>query len=126
MKKNHFESLRLIPTQFKLDVWINWNKKESLCKKMSSRYGIGYDFLMGDISQNEVSTVTTSDDCELPNKQLILLILHDDNDAVLVHEIEHIFQHIAKICGLGIDYDSQEWIAYFKEYLFEEIKKIRD
>jgi len=111
------KEIRLYPTHFLLDVYINYEIDE-LTKQIKSKYKIGYDF---DVVNDGVFTAITNED-----KTRIVLCLETFDLAIIVHELVHVFYHLDDICDLGHSTENQEWIAYFTDYLFTEILKLKD
>lgn len=121
MRKNIFEEIRLIPTLFYLDIWINWKNRKELSNAYSIRYGLDYETTYNDITESECSTIESGTKSPLKGEKRIVLVISDFNVSTLVHEIVHIFYHLNKYCKLGNDNSNQEWIAYFQEYVYDEI-----
>jgi hypothetical protein len=125
-KKKIFGEVRLIPTLFYLDVWINWTDRKELASKYAERYGLDYDEIYRDITESECSFIESSKDCILNGEKRIVLNISEFSYSILVHELVHVFYHLDEHCNLGSDQSNQEWIAYFTGYVFDEIMKLFD
>ena len=119
--------IKLLPSQFTLDVYKGSLK--GIPKAFSKKYGgkkssyldltePGYDAFVVDIHSTKDSTIGVD--------TRIVLVLDENNysDVLLVHELIHVLWHYARIVGLNMSYESQEWQAITFEYLFEEVSKL--
>jgi hypothetical protein len=116
-----FKTIQLLPTHFECDVWVTDISPEikNLFKK---RYGLRKKDIIS-TNENECSIVYSSNKSELKGEIRILLILNKLEPGLIVHESYHILKHLCKLTGVTTDYHSQEWSAYFLEYIFNEIAK---
>jgi len=59
------------------------------------------------------------------NGETKIVIVINPCIKILVHELIHVLWHVAKKSELDMNFDSQEWQAYFVEYLFTELKDFK-
>jgi hypothetical protein len=116
-----FKQIKLLPSEFTLDVWIGTYKE--IWPIYKSYYEITDEDELG-LKPNEVGTITPC----LGNKKLkeiriAIKLVSLDNKNILVHEIIHILWHLANKVGYKMVYDSQEWQAVLAEWLYKEILK---
>lgn len=122
MKNNtgYFQEIKLIPTKFCVDVWV-CNDMKQLSLQFNKRYGASAEYYYDETTRNQVCTLTATDKSELKGITRIVMNINSWNVAVIVHEIIHVVYHLSKQCQLDMGYDSQEWVAYYAEYLFEQM-----
>jgi len=117
-----FKEIRLYPSLFYLDVFIS--KDLGLLQKIfKKRYGLKKcDFKGTQI--NEVATIDSDKKSILKGETRIYTIIgsikkHD----IIVHEINHVLDHLNRLTNIDINESSTEWKSMFLEYLFTEIIK---
>jgi hypothetical protein len=101
LSKGYFKSIPLYPTEFHVDVWI--------CDKE-------------ELSRNQVFTVVATSESELKGIKTIVANMDSWDAGTIVHELNHVIFHLSNICHLEIGYNSQEWVSYMIEYLFNRCK----
>jgi hypothetical protein len=125
MEKAFLKTIRLYPTLFSVDVWICTDLEE-LSKCFNIRYGATSDYYLGQLSPNQTMRIDSTDNSELNGLRTIVVNLQNYDNAVIIHEIIHVIWYLSKLTGIEINRKSQEWQAYFVEYLFTEITKSED
>jgi hypothetical protein len=116
-----FKTIQLHPTHFECDVWVT-EISPKLVQLFKKRYGLRKkDIII--TNENECSIVYSSDKSDLKGEIRILLILSELEAGLIIHESYHILKHLCKLTGVTTDYHSQEWSAYFLEYIYKEIVK---
>ena len=119
IKKALFKEIKLLPTKFSVDVWICDNL-ELIAKCYNKRYGASQEYYKEETKPNCVWSITSTDESELKGDKTIVMCVESWDMPIIVHELNHVIYHLAKYCHLETNYDSQEWISYMLEYLFEQ------
>lgn len=114
-----FKSIPLYPTKFHVDVWV-CNNLDNLSKYFNKRYGASIEYYKEETYQNQTFTLVATEESELKGIKTIVVNIDSWDLGVIVHEMNHVIYHLSKICKLETDYNSQEWISYMLEYLFEQ------
>ena len=119
-----FKEIRLYPTHFWLDIWITKNS-DSLKQIFIDRYGITKQELYNEpIGSDECMILYTEKDSELAGEKRFVIVLKNNKDvSVVIHEITHLKYQLSGETAIEITKDSQEWQAYFMEYITDEILK---
>jgi hypothetical protein len=119
-----FKEIPLLPTKFLLDVWICDNLNE-LSEAFHVRYGASVEYYKGDLHPDAVQVIQSTVDSECKGSKMIVMNMQELQDTVVLHEVVHVVFKLSKITGIEISYKSQEWVAYFVEYIYEEILKMK-
>ncbi len=130
-----YKEVKLIPTPFKLDVYIvgdryNDNRitkkdRQGMAAILNSKYGHGYEYWYENTSKiNEVFHTIGDKKSEHEDTKRIVMII-GPCIKTLVHEMIHVLWYLADASGLDMDYKSQEWQACMGEYIFTEIKDFK-
>ena len=119
LKIGYLKTIRLIPTLFIVDIWV-CDDQDNLARYYSKRYGASPQYHIEQVSNNQVATIKSYRESELKGERRIVMNVDSWNMAYIVHEINHVVYHLAKECGIETNYESQEWISYMLEYLFEQ------
>ena len=79
-----------------------------------------FEYYKEETKPNSVWSLTSTDESELKGDKTIVMCIEGWDMAIIVHELNHVIYHLAKYCHLETNYDSQEWISYMLEHLFEQ------
>jgi hypothetical protein len=119
--KVNYQNIRLAPTHWTLDVWV-CNNKENLLRAFNKRYGASVEYYRDWLTMNQVCNISSIKKSEGKGENYIILNVTSLNTQVLVHEIIHVIFQMNKKTHIDICDDSQEWVAYMTDYLFEYIR----
>lgn len=117
-----FKAIQLAPTHIYVDIWI-CNDQDNIAKYFNKRYGASVEYYKEEISPNQVCDLYSTKESELKGERRIVMNVTSFDMAVIIHELIHVVYRLAKICGMETNYDSQEWISYMVEYLFERCQE---
>jgi hypothetical protein len=121
LSKGYFKSIPLYPTEFHVDVWI-CDDLDNLSVYFNKRYGASAEYYKEELSRNQVFTVVATSESELKGIKTIVANMDSWDAGTIVHELNHVIFHLSNICHLEIGYNSQEWVSYMIEYLFNRCK----
>ena len=123
MKKSavYFREIPLYPTQFYVDVWV-CEDRDLLAKHFKRRYDMSQDYFDDKISPNQVCDIEIGGKAKLCGHTRILMNVIKFDLPVIVYELNHVVYHLAALCGLKTNEETQEWVSYLLEYLFERCK----
>ena len=112
------KTIRLYPTQFECDIWICGDMNH-LDKCYHKRYGIGFidNDTKGDAECSRIESAKTS---EIGAEKRIALAFSKYDHTHFAHESVHCLNHLSHWTNIEIGFNSQEWNAYFIEYVFSE------
>lgn len=110
-----FKEFRLFPTEFWVDVWVTTNK-DKVCQLFSDRYGESKEYYLKELRPEMVSDI---DAASLNSETRIVVNLVSFDPGVVVHEAIHVFYHLQELVKLEVM--AQEWIAYFVQYVVDNI-----
>jgi hypothetical protein len=119
-----FKSIPLLPTKFSLDVWI-CDDLDELSAAFSVRYGASVEYYKGDLRPDAVEVISSTEASESRGDKVIVMNMQKLDAVIVLHEVIHVVFKLSKITGIEICQKSQEWVAYFVEYIYEEILKMR-
>lgn len=122
MPKILFKSIPLLPTQYKVDVWI-CNNKSALASQFNKRYGASADYYNDILTPNQCSNIISTSTSELKGEHVIVVNIKAKIASIIIHEMNHVVYYLSKITGLELNYNSQEWHSYMLEYLYTECMK---
>ena len=124
MKKEYcyYKEVKLDPTHFCLDVWV-CNSINLLSKYFNKQYGESVEYYKSNVDKNQVCNIVSKTKSILKGEKRIVMNIYNWNNDIIVHESSHVVFHIAEICGLSIDYNSQEWFCYMLEYINNNCNK---
>jgi len=118
-----FKELRIPSASFILDVFI-CKDREYILQILKKRYGKAVPYIERSLPYLAGAIqVYPNKDCKLPEDIRILIYMSEFKRSLLVHEIEHAM--IFHSDRLGFELDAHEWVAYFKEYVFEQLENIK-
>jgi len=119
-----FKEIRLCPTHHILDVWIT-DTPDSLNNIFMKRYGMTDKELENEpINSNECMLLYSDKESDLQSEKRFVMILENNKDVqIIIHEITHLKYQLSGETGIEITKDSQEWQAYFMDYIAEQILK---
>lgn len=117
-----FKEIPLLPTNYWLDFWC-FDSKEEAVEEFSKRYGASKKYYKKWITPNQVCIIRSKYDSELHGEERIIMNVSEMTDFVIIHEIVHVIFYLCKHSHVEMGFNSQEWIAYMSEYIFNEIKK---
>lgn len=113
------KEIKLLPTHFTVDVWV-CSDLDNLAKHFNQRYGASLEYYKDEISPNQVWTLRATPKSELKGEKRIVMNVNSFDLGTIVHEVNHIVYHLAKLCQLETSYNSQEWVSYMLEYVFNQ------
>lgn len=116
-----FKQIKLIPSEFILDVWIGRNY--DVLNKYNKFYNLTGEDMIGK-TENWVDTIYfLPKNGKRNTTRICLKITSLQNKKVLVHEIIHILWHLSTVVGYKMVNDSQEWQAVLADWIYTEILK---
>lgn len=118
IRKPHYKQIALLPTHFTLDVWI-CKDKEALCAAFSKKYSKSIEYIREELTPNQMWSFTGGG-----YKHLVINVNSLDL-GVIVHECTHAMFYLSNLCGIETKYESQEWVAYMMEYIFNQAKDFK-
>jgi len=119
-----FKNIKLLPTHHTVDVWV-CDDLDELSMLFSKRYGANKEHYESEVTPYQVAMITATKSSMGKGDTFIVCNMKDIDLSVLVHEIFHILCHLSGETGIEIGPKSQEWCAYFSEYLFNQMKDIK-
>jgi hypothetical protein len=113
------KEIKLLPTHFTADIWVCSNL-DNLAKHFNQRYGASIEYYKDEISSNQCWTLAGTPKSELKGEKRIVMNVNSFDLGTIVHEVNHVVYHLGKICQLETTYNSQEWVSYMLEYIFNQ------
>ena len=115
-----FKEIRLYPSLFYLDIFITKDLK-ALREIFNERYGLDEDGFYG-TQINEVGTIDSCKKSLMKGETRIYTIIESIKKSdIIVHESQHILDHLNRLTNIDLSESSTEWKSMFVEYLFTEI-----
>ena len=119
-----FKKIPLFPTKFDLDVWV-CDDLEELSKSFQIKYGASSEYYKDELKPDAVQFLDSTVESESGGDRVIVMNMQKIEDSVVVHEIAHVLFKLSDVVGIEVSSKSQEWCAYFMEYVYEEIMKMK-
>lgn len=134
--KIRFKEIKLYPTRWKLHAFYideKYNSNEyskgtrmDLSIILNKKYGADQEYYFENAETiNTVQVLESTKNSEMKGERIIVMIINPEL-KILVHELIHVLYELSNYSAIETNYKSQEWIACFNEYLFEETRYFND